>query len=137
MNRTTVQSIKEVGQVRVSKLSYKKIQLDYDIPIYSDGEPTDMKVNIKLRYNISDGNSLSVIYPKDKFYNSLSMRFAVKKKLLSTLYMVPSTQKLSVSVEGVEYSIDRIIRSINIDDKIWARDYKLNRLLNCTNPSLI
>ena len=137
MNRTTVQSIKEVGQVRVSKLSYKKIQLDYDIPIHSDGEPTDMKVNIKLRYNISDGNSLSIIYPKDKFYNSLSMRFAVEKKLLSTLYMVPSTQKLSVSVEGVEYSIDRIIRSINIDDKIWTRDYKLNRLLNCTNPSLI
>ena len=126
MNRTTVQSIKEVGQVRVSKLSYKKIQLDYNVPICADGVVvTDAIINIKARYNIL-GDRLELIFPKEKFYNSLSMRFAVKKKFIGT--SCTHSNSLKVSVDDKEYSIDRLIKSFNINDKVWSRDFKINEL---------
>lgn len=130
MNRTTVQSIKEVGQVRVSKLSYKKIQLDYNVPICADGiVVTDAIINIKARYNITKGllgDRLELIFPKEKFYNSLSMRFAVKKKFIGT--SCTHSNSLKVSVDDKEYSIDRLIKSFDINDKVWARDFKINEL---------
>ena len=112
----------EGGLIKVRKLSDKKIQLHYKIPIKSASQIIGY-TNIDSIYKLYvDGVSFNRIPNKDAFYNRLSMFWKIKKKFIS-LHTINQT----FIIDG--YTINNPVISIDFNNITWHRDYLLNKLL--------
>lgn len=139
MSQITEQSIKEVGTIKIVKLSDKKVRLDYMGSIICQ-EKVIQDIKFKVRYRLDDEDGIyKMYYPKPGFLNILSNKLRVKKKsihygeLFNPKWIL--TYKLdtgkSFELEGLKFN--NLIKSIYISDeewfKSWNRENQLKELL--------
>lgn len=115
-------------EVKIIKLSEKKIMLNYIIPIICDGNLIK-HTKIKVRYKIKD-EIYQLIYPKPAFLNIISNKFGIKRKFI--IYNSDhSILNQKIYCNGV--FLDMFIKSIHILDinscKRWVRENSLKELL--------
>lgn len=126
MNQIIEELKNEGGLIKVRKLSDRKIQLHYKIPIKSMSKIIGY-TNIDSIYRLHfDEISFNRLPNKDAFYNRLSMFWKIKKKFIS-LHTINQT----FIIDG--YTINNPVISIDFSNITWHRDYLLNKLL--TNES--
>lgn len=137
MNQITEQSIKEVGTIRIVKLSDKKVRLDYIGDIICQ-EKVIQNIKMKIRYRLEEDGVYKMFYPKPAFLNILSNKLRVKKKFIHYGEIFNprwvSTYKLDTNkyfeLEGMKFN--NFIKSIHISDedwfKTWNRENQLNEL---------
>lgn len=128
---------RHINDIKVVKLSAKKIRVEYNLDIISpptikDGIPTHDTINqvsFKVRYKINDNGQYSLIYPKRAFLAKLSNYYGVKMKTI--LYDTMSSDP-PLTIDG--YSLLYFISCIRMTDenwyKIWKRDSKLRSLIS-------
>lgn len=135
MSQIIEELIKDIGPVRFSILSDKKIQLEYKVPIISNGVVIET-IKMKFRYRKSDENWLSIPI-RERFINQLSVRYGIKKKNIKLDYHEIGNKIHSMShyyykfcVDGIDYNISSLFKSFIFDDIVWHRERLLNILIN-------
>jgi hypothetical protein len=134
MNQTIEVLKNEDGQIKIRKLSESKISINYEIPIFcqvNDSVRIIDKLKIKIRYklnnddrkNLNEFPTYHLIPFKDRFVQILSQNWKIKKKFIIF-------SRKSGIFELDKYLISGIYCGIIFNDKSWARDYILNRILN-------
>ena len=138
MNQITEQSIKEVGTIKIVKLSDKKVRLDYIVDIICQ-EKVIQNIKIKIRYRFDKDGVYKMFYPKPAFLNILSNKLRVKKKFIHYGEVFRpkciGNYKLDTGkyfeLDGIKFN--NFIKSIHISDedwfKTWNREKQLNDLL--------
>jgi hypothetical protein len=117
---------------RFSIISNNKIQLEYLVPItYNNITIKNMK--IKIRYS-KIGDSWSLIYPKERFFNMLSISNSIKRKFIKPRFGSFDNKDISICrfrvvSNDVTYDMINFISSIEFNDISWYRNYILNSLL--------
>jgi hypothetical protein len=113
------------SDVKVSKLSYRKIQLKYNVNILCDGIIVN-SVILKTKYKFNEMIPIGTF-----FYNRLSNQYGIKSK---NIYLITQSILDVVKVNPInnenisELLLDRVITGIEFKDKIWSRNYKLSLL---------
>jgi hypothetical protein len=118
---------------KVKKLSDYKIQLEYEIPIFSNQEDSVTfidTIKIKVRYRIDPDerrhqNELPTYYLipfKDRFLQILSQKWKIKKKFISL-------QRKSGLHTVDNHLIYGLYGGLIFTDKSWSRDYLINKIL--------
>lgn len=118
---------------KVKKLSDYKIQLEYEIPIFSNQEDSVTfidTIKIKVRYRIDPDerrhqNELPTYYLipfKDRFLQILSQKWKIKKKFIHL--------KRNGGLHTIDgYLISELYCGFIFDDKSWTRDYLISKIL--------
>jgi len=135
MNQITEQSIKEVGTIRIVKLSERKVRLDYVADIICQEKVIDT-VKMKVRYLLDKEDDIyKMYYPKLSFLAKISNSFRVKMKfihygtLFNTYYgnNLPQTNG-KFELEGLKFN--NLIKSLYITDEIWFKEWNREKQLN-------
>jgi hypothetical protein len=137
MSQITEQSIKEVGEIKLVNLSYKKVRLDYMVDIICQ-EITFQSIKIKVKYRLDDDGIYKMYYP-NSFLNILSNKFRVKKgfihygEIWRPFFLTNNTLDTGKYFELYGLKFNNFIKSIHISDeewfKTWNRDKQLNEIL--------
>jgi hypothetical protein len=119
--------IENFGPVRFSILSENKIQLEYKISIISQ----DYKIGefkMKFRYR-RKGDYWFFIPIKERFINSLSIAYGIKKKNIKTVYY-SNVSPIKIDISNEEFIIiNSLFSQFNFDDISWHRNMLLKNLL--------
>lgn len=137
----TIEGLKsEVGLVRFSVLSDKKIQLEYKVPIFSQELKID-SIKVKFRYekeyrlnlyNLKHEDSWSLIPINERFFNKISMSYGIKKskikcKIEKKVGNFDSNENITIVVKGVEYNINSLIKKFIFNDIKWHRNFIISK----------
>lgn len=137
--KQTIEGLKsEVGLVRFSVLSDKKIQLEYKVPIFSQELKID-SIKVKFRYKrvlihealyspyYSYGWSLIPI--NERLFNKISMSYGIKKSKIKFKKSEKndSYESINIVVEGVEYSINSLVTKFIFNDIQWHRNFIISK----------
>lgn len=134
----TIEGLKnEVGLVRFSVLSDKKIQLEYKVPIFSQELKID-SIKVKFRYkkeyvlnlyNLNHEDSWSLIPINERLFNKISMSYGIKKSKIKfkKLEKNDSNENINIVVEGVEYNIDSLVKKFIFNDMQWHRNFIISK----------
>ena len=137
MNQITEQSIKEVGTIRIVKLSERKVRLDYYANIICQ-ENVIETIKMKVRYLLDKEDDIyKMYYPKSSFLSNISNSFRVKMKYIHygtifNLYKVARSSILQTNdtfdLEGLRFN--NLIKSLYISDEIWFKEWNREKQLN-------
>lgn len=130
----------EDGRYKVKRLSDLKIQIEYKVPVFTvqdesiESNRNSVKVidtiKIKVRYKIdlnerrhSNEQPTYYLIPfKDRFIQMVSQNWKIKKKFISL------QRKSGLhTIDG--YTIYGLYCGFIFNDKAWARDYTINKIL--------
>ena len=120
------------GEIKIVKLSDKKIRLDYTADLLGPGNGQTSgdlikQINLKVRYKIdSETGIYNILWPKPALMAKLSNEFRVKMKYIHC-YTLPtpalsSTPQFLGEIGG--YKISHLIQSIYITDEVWYKQWK-------------
>jgi len=134
MNQITEQSIKEVGTIRIVKLSERKVRLDYYANIICQ-EKVIETVKMKVRYLLDKEDGIyKMYYPKPVFLSKLSNSFRVKIKYIhyGTLFQPMYGRPLlntnnTFELEGLKFN--NMIKSLYITDEVWYKEWNRDKQL--------
>ncbi len=153
MNQITEQLKNEAGLIKVRRLSEKKIQLEYYVPILHNVNGNLIVISnlkIKSRYKILDvlsspfstlsSNNIKkakldedksyktyiILEMKPNFYRNLSQNWKIKIKFIKTRR---NFDLKKISIDGEEVLISNRIDSIIFDNTSWSRDYIIKNIL--------
>lgn len=156
MNQITEQLKNEAGLIKVRRLSEKKIQLEYYVPILHNVNGNLIVISnlkIKSRYKILDvlsspfstlsSNNIKkakldedksyktyiILEMKPNFYRNLSQNWKIKIKFIKTRR---NFDLKKISIDGEEVLISNRIDSIIFDNTSWSRDYIIKNILKIT-----
>lgn len=133
MNQIIEELKNEDGRYKIRRLSDYKLQLEYKVPIFAthvDSVRVIDTIDIKVRYKIdlderrhlNESPTYYLIPFKDRFLQTLSQNWKVKKKFISL-------QRKS----GFHLIDNHIIYGLYcgfiFTDKSWSRDYLINKIL--------
>jgi hypothetical protein len=138
MNQITEQSIKEVGTIRIVKLSERKVRLDYYSNIICQ-EKVIETVKMKVRYLLDKEEGIyKMYYPKQSFLVKMSNSFRVKMKFIhyGTIFnhygTVYGKQLLNTNdnfeLDGLKFN--NLIKSLYITDEVWFKEWNREKQLN-------
>lgn len=135
MNQITEQSIKEVGTIKIVKLSERKVRLDYYANIICQ-EKVIETIKMKVRYLLDKEDGIyKMYYPKPVFLSKMSNSFRVKMKHIhyGTLFQPIYGKSLlntnsSFELEGIKFN--NFIKSLYISDEIWFKEWNREKKLN-------
>ena len=124
--------MKSEDGITVKRLSYRKLNVCYEIPIVSDCGDLIGKHKMSARFKINklDRQNFDLLI-KPKFWQCFSMKLGIKMKNIR-----PSFDNLSLELDiPFDENISRItlvniIDKFVIYDKGWVRDHKLKQILN-------
>lgn len=130
--RQIIEELKnEVGPVRFSILSENKIQLEYKVPITSQGSIVS---EIKMKFRYRKMNDIWSLIPiRERFINQLSVTYGIKKKNIKYKYLEKefnNTLNLDLNVDDKNYKIRSLFKSFIFDDIKWHRERLLNFLID-------
>jgi hypothetical protein len=134
MNQIIEQSIKEVGQIKLTILSSRKVRLDYTINIICNEIVIDT-LKLKIRYLLDKDGIYKMYYPKSPFLVKLSNQYRVKIKFIhygtiwNPLYGNPLLTTDS-SFELYDLKFNNFIKSIYISDENWFKTWNRDKLIN-------
>jgi hypothetical protein len=127
--------LENLEKYKIKKLSDYKIQLEYEIPIFSNQEDSVTfidTIKIKVRYRIDPderrhSNELPTYYPilfkyPNRFIQKLSQKWKIKMKFIS----ISRKSELHV-IDG--HLISGLYSEFIFKDKNWTRDYLINKIL--------
>jgi len=125
----------------IKRLSDRKILISYKIPMMYEGcdEAFDF-LNVKIRYRLDkkieifkeDRDIFSIIFP-NKLWPILSNKLRVKMKNIIENYSTDVEYKLDIPFNDIfseNVLLNRMIKSITINNKNWCRDHRLKKILN-------
>lgn len=134
MNQITEQSIKEVGTIKIVRLSERKVRLDYVADIICQEKVIDT-VKMKVRYLLDKEDDIyKMYYPKLSFLAKMSNFFRVKMKFIhyGTLFN-PHYGKILLQtngkfeLEGLKFN--NLIKSLYITDEVWFKEWNRDKQL--------
>ena len=134
MNQITEQSIKEVGTIKIVRLSERKVRLDYVADIICQEKVIDT-VKMKVRYLLDKEDDIyKMYYPKLSFLAKMSNFFRVKMKFIhyGTLFS-PYYGKILLQtngkfeLEGLKFN--NLIKSLYITDEVWFKEWNRDKQL--------
>lgn len=134
MNQITEQSIKEVGTIRIVKLSERKVRLDYYADIICQ-EKVIETVKMKVRYLFDKEDGIyKMYYPKPAFLAKMSNSFRVKVKYIhyGTIFNpIYGKQLLNTNghfeLDGLKFN--NLIKSLYITDEVWYKEWNRDKQL--------
>lgn len=135
MSQTGEELIKEIGELKVIKLSERKIRLDYNVNIICQ-ERNIKKVRLKIRYLKTEDGIYKMYFPKTSFLNDLSNKLRVKKNKIHWGTIWQSNQLFNnlydtgKRFELYEFKLNNFIKSIHISDDEWFIQWNRNESLN-------
>jgi hypothetical protein len=138
MSQIGEELIKEIGEIKLIKLSERKIRLDYNVNIICQ-ERNIKKIRLKIRYLKTEDGIYKMYFPKISFLNNLSNKLRVKKNKIHWGAIWQSNQFNNVYDTGKnfqydEFKLNNFIKSIHISDDEWFiqwnRNNNLNEILN-------
>jgi len=124
MNQTIEQSIKEVGTIKIIKLSERKVRLDYVADIFCQEKVID-SVKMKVRYQLDEG-IYRMYYPKVGFLTKISNFFRVKMKFIHYGTLSPHSDDF-FELDGLKFN--NLIKSLYITDEIWFKEWNREKKL--------
>jgi len=129
--------LSEENGVVIKKLSYRKILLEYKIPVF--GTNTKMLINtlvFKIRYAKNEEGRVGIsgsripdyilITHVERCLRYISQKFGVKMKNCHIL----TTNDRIYEIEGKASLLDFFITSFHINDATFERELKLKKILN-------
>lgn len=136
MNQIIEQSIREIGVIKIVRLSGRKVRLDYMAEIICQEKVIDT-VKLKVRYLLDkEENVYKMYYPKPVFLAKLSNQFRVKMKYIhyGTLFNPywKGTTVLQTNgtfdLEGLIFN--NLIKSLYITDEVWFKEWNREKQIN-------
>jgi hypothetical protein len=109
--------------MKVRRLSYKKIQIEQNLPIFSNGNLLG-EFSLYQRYKLDVGQKNAYLIHSEKIVNKISQQYKIKKKFIS-FKDVPNF----IELDGDFISI-RTTESIFFNDFIWYRDFKIKQIIS-------
>ena len=142
----TLELLKKGDGITIKKLSYKKLLVQYQIPVISSAGDILGYQSMSARFKVNDefSNHFDGLM-KPKFWQCFSMRWAIKMKNVYPEYEECNCKgsqysfgaechlhtELDVPFDGSKNIIlKRFIRKLVITDQSWVRDFKLKQILN-------
>ena len=136
MNQITEQSISEIGDINIKRLSDKKVRLDYKANVICQEKVIDT-VKLKIRYLLDKEEGVyKMYYPKPVFLSKLSNQFRVKMKYIhyGTLFNPYWKRAAVLQTNGTfdleELRFNNLIKSLYITDEVWFKEWNREKQLN-------
>jgi hypothetical protein len=136
MNQIIEQSIKEIGDIKIVRLSERKVRIDYIANIICQEKVID-KIKLKVRYLLDKEDGIyKMYYPKAAFLSKLSNKFRVKIKFIHYgTFFNPYSVRGSILQTNGTFDLDglifnNLIKSIYITDEAWFKEWNREKQLN-------
>lgn len=127
-----IESLKEVGEIKLTRLSDRKVRLEFIVNITCNDKIVD-KLNLKLKYLLDKrDNTYIMAFPKNSFLVRLSNTYRVKMKyihykiLFHHKYMF-SRLEPGETFELYDLKFNNLITSIQISDEDWFKEWNRDK----------